>query len=129
MKKKVNNKIIIYDGFCVLCSWSVQLVIKNDKKKVFSFLSLDSEEAQKLRNSLNYSDNINQSVLLIEDEKVYTKSDAALRIAKDLAFPWWILYYFIYIPRFIRNGIYNLIARNRYSLFGKRNSCYIPSND
>jgi len=69
------------------------------------------------------------SILLIEDDKVYDKSTAALRIGKKLRFPWNFLYIFIIVPKAMRNYIYTFIAKNRYKWFGKRDTCLPYSNE
>lgn len=126
----VNNKenlILLFDGVCNLCNSAVQFVIKRDKKKKFLYTSLQSKTGQKLllKYGLNLSDF--DSFILIENEKYFTKSTAALKIAKGLGGIWSMLYIFIIIPKFSRNAIYDFIARNRYKWFGKRDECMLPS--
>ncbi len=126
----VNNKensILLFDGVCNLCNSAVQFVIKRDKKKKFLYTSLQSKTGQKLllKYGLNLSDF--DSFILIENEKYFTKSTAALKVAKGLGGIWSMLYIFIIIPKFTRNAIYDFIARNRYKWFGKRDECMLPS--
>lgn len=126
----VNNKensILLFDGVCNLCNSAVQFVIKRDKKKKFLYTSLQSKTGQKLllKYGLNLSDF--DSFILIENEKYFTKSTAALKVAKGLGGIWSMLYIFIIIPKFSRNAIYDFIARNRYKWFGKRDECMLPS--
>lgn len=124
-----DNKIVLFDGVCNLCNSSVQFIIKRDKKKQFRFASLQGNFGQQfLKKNKLPADNFN-SFILLENETVYTRSTAALRMLKHLGGGWRLMYGFIVLPKFIRDGIYNLIARNRYKWFGKRESCMIPTAD
>jgi len=120
------NHIVLYDGFCNLCSSSVQFIIKRDRSRVFSFIPLQSDEAKEIRNLPAYDVNNPETIILSLNGKIYQHSGAALRIARHLIFPWNLCYIFIIIPPFMRDGIYSYISRNRYKWFGKRDSCYIP---
>ena len=124
-----NNGIVFFDGFCNLCSWSVQFIIKRDSKDYFRFASLQSEIAIEILSTFSISESFDKSVVLIENQKIYFKSDAALRIARRLNKYWKYLYYLIYFPRFIRNFVYDLIAKNRFRWFGKKKSCFIPEEN
>ncbi len=124
-----NNGIVLFDGFCNLCSWSVQFIIKRDSKDYFRFASLQSETAIEILDSFGISEGFDKSVILIENQKVYFKSDAALRIARRLKKYWKYLYYLIYFPKFIRNFTYDIIAKNRFRWFGKKEICYVPEED
>jgi predicted DCC family thiol-disulfide oxidoreductase YuxK len=121
------NSIILFDGICNVCSGAVQFVIKRDKKNHFRFASLQSPEGQKLLKFNELPANDFNSFILIEDEKVYTKSTGALRVTKNLSGLWPLLYGFIIVPKFLRDSIYDLIAKNRYKWFGKKDSCMIPT--
>jgi|TARA_B100001094_G_C18078973_1_gene744136 predicted DCC family thiol-disulfide oxidoreductase YuxK len=126
---KENSKVILFDGVCNLCNNSVKFIIKNDKRDIFKFAPLQSEYGINVQNRHNINTNEINSIILINGEKIFTKSNAALRIAKDLGAPYFIFYIFIVIPVFIRNFIYDFIAKNRYKWFGKMESCMIPSNE
>jgi predicted DCC family thiol-disulfide oxidoreductase YuxK len=117
--------VILFDGVCNFCNSSINFVIRNDKKAQFQFAPLQSEAAQKLAGNRILS--TPDTVILIENDIIYEKSTAALRIAKKLDGLWPVLYGLILIPKFFRDPIYDLIARNRYKLFGKKESCMIPS--
>jgi len=121
------NSIILFDGVCNVCNGSVQFVIKRDKKNNFRFASLQSQEGQKLLARYNLPASDFNSFVLIENERVYIKSEGALKVAKKLSGLWPLLYGFIIVPKFLRDGVYNLIARNRYKWFGKKDSCMIPT--
>lgn len=125
--KTVENKIVLFDGVCHLCQWSIQFIISHDPQGDFHFASLQSEIGKELLKSNGLSENYVSSVILIENGRIYTGSTAALRIAKRLTFPWRLLYGFIIVPRFIREPIYNYIAKNRYRWFGKDDVCFMPT--
>ncbi len=120
------SRVILFDGYCNLCSSSVQFIVRHDPNAKFKFSSLQSESAKKLiRQFASPSQNL-ESIVLIEENKFYFKADAALRIAKQLKFPISMLSIFTLLPKFIRDGIYNWIAKNRYRWFGKKMECMVP---
>lgn len=121
------HPVILFDGLCNLCSSSVQFVIKHDPQRRFRFASLQSQYGQQLLQQQGLPATEFSSFILYQDGKVYTKSTAALRVARQLNGLWPLLYGFIIIPAFIRNAVYNFIARNRYRWFGKRDSCWLPT--
>jgi predicted DCC family thiol-disulfide oxidoreductase YuxK len=122
-----NQLIILFDGVCNLCSSSVQFVIKHDKKKQFRFASLQSAFGQKTLSENNLSTTDLSSFILLENGKLYTKSTGALRVVKRLGGAWPLLYGFIIVPPFLRNAVYNWVAKNRYKWFGKQESCWLPT--
>jgi predicted DCC family thiol-disulfide oxidoreductase YuxK len=121
------NSIILFDGICNLCNHTVQFIIKNDPNKKFLFTSLQSDTGIELLKKYGLSTIDFKSFILIEGDKVYTKSTAALKIARQLKKPVRFLYGFIIIPKFIRDFFYSIIASNRYRLFGKNSVCMVPS--
>jgi|SRR5690625_2570531 len=121
------NNIILFDGECHFCDWNVQFIVKRDPKGIFKFASLQSHVAQQYLKQHNTDHTNYDSVILIEQNKIYTKSTAALRICKSLKNLWPLLYIFIIIPKPLRNFVYHLIAKNRHAFFNKGNSCPIPS--
>ena len=106
----------------------VKFAIRNDKNARLRFAPLQSSIAAELRSHYNIPAETD-SVILIENDEVYTYSEAALRICKYLDWPAKILYGFIIIPRFLRQPVYKWIARNRYKWFGKRETCMVPTAD
>lgn len=120
-------KIILFDGVCNLCNSSVDFIIKHDKNNVFRFASLQSDFAQGIKKKLPPKYLNTDSFILAEGDNFYVKSSAALRTAKYLGFPLNMLYFFLIIPPFIRNFIYDVIAKNRYKWFGKKQTCRVPS--
>ena len=125
MNTTKKEAIILFDGICNLCNSSVRFVLKNDHKNQFLFASLQSDAAHKLLLQFNKENDKMMSLVLIEGGKVYDKSTAALRIGKKLKAPWNFLYLFIIVPKVIRDFVYNIIAKNRYKWFGKRDSCLV----
>ena len=126
---KENSKVILFDGVCNLCNDSVKFIIKNDKRNIFKFAPLQGNYGIKIQNSYNINTTKINSIILVDGENTFTKSSAALRIAKDLRAPFFMFYVFIIIPVFIRNFIYDLIAKNRYKWFGKMDNCMIPTKE
>ncbi|HQY20012.1 MAG TPA: thiol-disulfide oxidoreductase DCC family protein [Ignavibacteria bacterium] len=120
-------KIILFDGVCNLCNSSVNFIIDNDHKNVFKFTSLQSEKGIELLKKYDLLDKNIDSVILVENDKAYVKSDAALKIAKTLGGKYKLFYGLIILPAFIRNFFYDIIAKNRYKWFGKKDSCRIPT--
>lgn len=122
----MNLQVIFFDGFCILCSRSVRFIYRYDKKGQFRFSSIDSDQFRDIAFLLPEKLLVPDSVVLYLNGKIYTRSAAALRIAWRLRFPIPLLAVGFLIPPFVRDGIYDLIARNRYKWFGKRESCYVP---
>jgi predicted DCC family thiol-disulfide oxidoreductase YuxK len=118
-----NSSLILYDGDCNLCNHSVRFVIKRDKKQVFAFSSLQSETGKKVLAAHQLDETSFNTFILHENGKLYFKSTAALRVVKKLNGPVKLLYFFIIVPPFIRNFIYDIIAKNRYKWFGKSDVC------
>jgi len=124
-----SQPIILFDGVCNFCNSAVNFVIKRDKKSVLKFAPFQSEFAEKILINHHLSAEDLSTFLFIENNKIYTKSTAALRVSKYLKGVWPLLYGFIIVPKFIRDGIYNWIAKNRYQWFGKKEICMIPTAD
>lgn len=123
------SPVVLFDGVCNLCNSVVQLVIRHDKKKQFRFASLQSDFGQKILQQFHLPMIEFNSFIYLENGKLYTKSTAALRVAKKMDRPWKLLYSFTIVPPFIRNGVYNWVARNRYKWYGKQETCWLPSPD
>ncbi|WMI64670.1 DCC1-like thiol-disulfide oxidoreductase family protein [Aestuariibaculum sp. YM273] len=124
----INKQLILFDGVCNLCNSSVNFIIKHDKKNAFLFTPLQSHLGKQIIEEYNIDTNKTDSILLYIPKKGITyKSTAALKIASHLGFPVKILSVFLIIPTFIRNWVYDFIAKNRYKWFGKKETCMIPS--
>ncbi|WP_044642661.1 thiol-disulfide oxidoreductase DCC family protein [Risungbinella massiliensis] len=121
-----DHAVILFDGVCNFCNQSVLFLIRHDSKGWFRFASLQSETARSLLQKEPHLLQVD-SIVLIEQEKIYTESTAILRICKQMDGWWKILYPFIFIPKMIRDPLYRWFARNRYRFFGKKESCMIPT--
>ena len=124
----MDKPVILFDGVCNLCSNSVQFIIKRDQEKKFHFASLQSNYGQELLKKYNLPTNTFNSFILYENEKLLTRSTAALKMFEQLKGWKWVKIFWI-IPKFIRDAVYNLIARNRYKWFGRKNECWLPTPD
>lgn len=122
-------KIILFDGVCNLCNYFVQFIIRQDRRGLFKFTPIQSEVGKSLLNHFNIQSEDTDSVVYIRDDKCFIRSSAVLNVFKDLKGFWMILFMLIVIPRFLRDLIYNAIAKSRYRLFGKRENCMMPSED
>jgi len=123
------NKIILFDGVCNLCNASVNFIIRNDPHKLFKFAPIQSEFGHEILKKAGLSYNKLETLVLIENNEFFLKSTAALKIAKDLKGFWKAFYVFMIIPKPVRDFIYNLVAKNRYKLFGRKKSCMIPKKE
>lgn len=121
------QSVILFDGVCNFCNSTVTFVIKRDRESVFKFAALQTDAAKILLERQERVGGNLSSIVLVEHEKVFTRSTAILRICRHLPGMWPGLYGFLIVPKFIRDSVYNWIAKNRYKWFGKKNSCMIPS--
>jgi predicted DCC family thiol-disulfide oxidoreductase YuxK len=123
------KQIILFDGVCNFCNFWVNIVIKKDTKDKFRFAALQSEKAKESTSKFNFDTSSMNTFVLIDGDHLYTKSTAALKICKQLTGPIKIFYPFIILPKFFRDFIYDLVAKNRYKFFGKKESCRIPTEE
>ena len=113
------HDIILFDGVCNLCNGAVQFIIKRDKANRYRFAALQSDLAKELTSQRNIDTQKIDSIILIEPGKAYyIKAPAALRM---------LLAIFEWIPPVISNWVYDLVARNRYRWFGRKDECMIPT--
>lgn len=119
--------IILFDGVCNFCNFWVNFLLDRDKKDKFRFTPLQSEKGEQLLKKFNLSTEDFDTFVFIDGDKYYIRSTAVLLVAKNLPGLWKILYALIIIPRPIRDFFYSLVAKNRYKLFGKRETCRIPT--
>lgn len=130
MAMKPENPVILFDGVCNLCEWSVQLVIRNDRKSLFRFASLQSDYAQRLLGQHDYRHDELSSVLLVAEGVVYRKSRAALQIARRMDGAWPLFYYlFFLVPAALADLVYDFVGNRRYRWFGKKQVCWVPDED
>jgi predicted DCC family thiol-disulfide oxidoreductase YuxK len=123
-----NKQLILFDGVCNLCNTSIQYVIKHDKKDLFMFAPIQSDVGQNIIKTYKIDTEKTDSILLYSNENgLSIKSTAALRVAKYLGFPRNLMSIFFIVPTFIRNWVYDFIAKNRYKWYGKQEACMIPT--
>jgi predicted DCC family thiol-disulfide oxidoreductase YuxK len=121
------KSLILFDGVCNLCNGFVNFLIVRDKKNKFQFGSLQSAKVQSILSEYQHSYNDISTVIVIENNKLYSHSTAVLKIVRKLGGAWPLLYVFIIIPKPIRDFFYKLVAKNRYRMFGKKDTCMIPT--
>lgn len=121
------NPILLFDGVCNLCNGFVQFVVKRDPEGIFRFASLQSDAGRELMKKHGFNPDEINTVIMVEEDKVYTRSDVPLKVVRQFSGFWPILYGFTIIPKGIRDAIYNWIAQNRYKWFGKKDQCMIPT--
>ncbi|MBO0361051.1 thiol-disulfide oxidoreductase DCC family protein [Hymenobacter sp. BT186] len=120
--------VILFDGVCNLCNGFVQFVINHDPAGRFQFTSLQSEAGRQLLAQHGIPAVIQpETVMLVENGRVYTHSTAALRVLRRLRGPWPLLYAGMLVPRLLRDWVYRFIARHRYQWFGRKESCWLPT--
>lgn len=122
-----DKKIILFDGVCNLCNSSITFVIKHDPNDLFRYAPLQSNIGKSLLEKHQIDPEKVDSIILVDQEKAYIKSSAALHIARSLSGAYPLLAIFLIIPAFLRNLVYDYIARNRYKWYGKKESCMIPT--
>lgn len=121
----MEHPIILFDGDCNFCDSSVQFIIQHDPAGYYQFASLQSDIGEELRAKHSIPDDVD-SLVLIDQGRAYVKSDAALRVANHLTGLWKLAYYLKSFPRPLRDGAYDLVAKNRYKVFGKLDQCQLP---
>ncbi|WP_240751412.1 thiol-disulfide oxidoreductase DCC family protein [Flagellimonas onchidii] len=122
------KKIILFDGVCNLCNGAIQFIIKRDKNDLFRYAALQSDIGQQLitERAIDTS-KVDSIILIVPGVAYFTKSDAALEIAKGFGGLWKTMTIFTWVPKTLRDAIYDLIAKNRYKWFGRKDSCMIPT--
>jgi len=122
-----NRHVIIFDGICNFCNGAVNFIIKRDAKGLFVFTPMQSEIAAKLIEEYEAPKVGFDTFLLIKNGTCYYRTDAAFEIARDLTGLWFLFRIFKVLPRGFRDYFYRAFARNRYTLFGKKDVCMIPT--
>jgi predicted DCC family thiol-disulfide oxidoreductase YuxK len=117
--------VLLFDGVCTLCNGFVQFVIQRDPAGRFQFAALQSDAARRLLRAAPHP--LPDSLVLVENGRVFMKSTAALRVVRGLSFPWPLASVFVAVPRPLRDWVYDIVARNRYRWFGRREVCMVPT--
>lgn len=124
-----DSPVLLFDGVCNLCNGFVRFIIKRDVKEKFRFASLQSDAGKALLETFNLSQEKMESLVLVYENECFQKSTAVLKICKEFGGPWRIFYGFIILPKSIRDFFYSLVAKTRYKVFGKLNTCMLPTPD
>jgi predicted DCC family thiol-disulfide oxidoreductase YuxK len=122
-----NRPIVLFDGVCNLCNGVVRFLYPRDPRARLRFTNLQSDSGQALLEKFGMPTEDFDSFVLVEGDKAYTQSHGALRTLRYLRFPWPLLYGLMLVPPFIRNAVYDWIARNRYGWFGRMDACPVPT--
>jgi predicted DCC family thiol-disulfide oxidoreductase YuxK len=123
------KSIVFFDGVCNLCNASIDFILKRDTKNLFLVGALQEDFSKKILSNYSIKQDYLESLILLEENQIYFKSTAALRIARHLSGLWPIFYLLIALPVWTRDPVYDWIGRNRYRWFGKKNTCRIASPD
>lgn len=120
------NNILLFDGFCYLCSGNVRFLIKRDPSQKFRFAALQSEAGKRICQTLSPAPPTD-SFVLVDGAKYFVKSTAVLKVLARLSGLWPLLYVLMLVPRPLRDALYDWVAKNRYRWFGKKQLCESPS--
>ncbi|MCL1049692.1 DCC1-like thiol-disulfide oxidoreductase family protein [Shewanella abyssi] len=126
-QKSQHHALVIFDGVCNLCHGTVNFIIKHDRRGYFVFAPFQSKIAQAYLSEHGVNDQAQNSVILIKADQCYLRSDAAIEIATSLDGAWSWLRFIRYLPKALRDGLYNQLAKRRYRMFGKRELCLMPN--
>ena len=121
-----SHPIVLFDGVCNLCNTSVRFLLAYNRTANLRFAPLQSLKAKEILKQLNWEEKAMDSLIFIEDDKIYIKSEAAFKISKHLTYPWKAIYHFRHLPKGFCDWFYDIIAQNRYAWFGKQQSCMMP---
>ena len=121
-----SGSVVLFDGVCNLCNGCVRFILNRDTGGVFRFAALQSEISKNILKKSGLTTDGLDTFILVEGEKCYVRSEAALRVARRLGGAWGLLYVFIIIPRSLRDYVYGIVVRHRYEWFGKRPECMVP---
>lgn len=125
----IQNKILLFDGECNLCNSTVQFVIERDNKATIKFASLQSMAGKKIMEENKIPSHYIDSIIYFENNQIYYKSTAALKLFRNLDGLWKLTYVFMIVPNYIRNVVYDFIAKNRRKWFGKAENCWVMTED
>ena len=123
----VTQPVILFDGVCNYCNSMVNFIIRQDREKKFMFAPLQSQTGQEFLRRYKLPQQDFDSFVLIDRDRAWLRSTASLQVLKKLPFYWKWTQVFWIVPAFLRDAVYNFIARNRYKWFGKKETCMIPT--
>lgn len=124
-----DHPVLIFDGVCNLCEWLVIFVVKRDQRARIKFVTAQSEVGQQLQRQNDIDVVSDTTMVLLKNSQVYTRSDAAIEIARDLDGLWKLLSLLAVIPKPLRDSLYGWIGKNRYRWFGIKKRCLLPNKD
>ena len=124
---QIADRLVLFDGLCKLCNGWVRFLLKYDRAAVFTLGTMQSDKGQEILQQLGFSTRNFSTVIYIENGKIYTRSDAVIAILRRLPRPWRYLRWLTFVPRGLRDWCYERIAQNRYRLFGRYDSCPLPT--
>jgi predicted DCC family thiol-disulfide oxidoreductase YuxK len=123
------HPVVLFDGVCNLCAGAVTFLIRRDPEAVFRFAPLQSDIGERLAEEHDIPTEDLETVALIENGRCYTKSSAALRAARHLGGVYRLFGLFWFVPKVVRDWVYDIVASHRYEWFGKRDACLMPTDD
>lgn len=124
-----DHPVIVFGAMCVLCSANAQFVLKWDRAGVFRLASMQGEVGASLYRRFGIDPRNPESLIVVDGDRALRDSDAVLAIYGGLGWPWRAARVFSFVPRAIRDPVYRWVARNRYRIFGRRETCWIPSRE
>jgi predicted DCC family thiol-disulfide oxidoreductase YuxK len=127
LNMNLNGPILLFDGVCNLCNALVNFIIRRDYDAKIKFAALQTPAGQSLLRKFDLATVGMDTVVYVVGDKYYLRSAAVLHVLKELGGGWRLFYSFIIVPEFIRDSLYNLIARSRYKIFGKSDTCRVPT--
>ena len=122
-----NHPVLLFDGTCNFCSASVQFILRRERDSNLHFAALQSEAGQQLLIEHDMPPDRMDSMILIDQEQAFDRSNAALRVTKHLRAPWSWARIFIFVPKPLRDWCYRILAKNRYRIFGQSEECMVPT--
>ncbi|WP_415926398.1 thiol-disulfide oxidoreductase DCC family protein [Ningiella sp. W23] len=126
---KKGERAILFDGVCKLCNAWSNFIIQHDKHRLFQLSSVQSQEGKDILRHFNYPTETFDTMLVVNDKRSYEKSDAFFMVMKTLGYPYKLVTVFQILPRSLRDWMYDRVALNRYTLFGKYDYCSLPNPD
>lgn len=126
---RLEDRVVLFDGVCRLCSAWARFLIRFDHQGIFKLCAVQSEEGRAILDFYGMPTDYFETMALVEGPTLYTKSTAFFHVMRRLPFPWPLLLVFVVVPRFVRDWIYDHVAINRYKIFGRFESCVLPTPD
>jgi len=121
--------IVVFDAQCLLCNGWVRFLLKHDRKGVYRFASIQGRKGRELLSQAGLEVNGLQTLLVVDEARTWQHTSAILRVLDGLGWPWRVAWLGWLVPRPIRDTLYRWVARNRYWLFGRSETCLTPPKD